>query len=106
MAEWSQDPQLVALFVGDNPKDMHAITGCGIYNATYGSSLVYEEFMVILNTPEHTEYVKAKSARALGKAVNFSSQYRVAAKKLSLMLFVTEEEAQAMSKPQNVKIDF
>lgn len=95
-AEWSKDPELVALFVGDNPKDMHAITGCKIFNSTHGLELSYEQYVAVLDSPEHELYKKAKAARALGKAVNFASQYRIAAQKLSSMLFVTEEEAQVM----------
>jgi len=98
MAGWSRDPELVALFVGDNPKDMHAITGCGIFNAGIigGPPLTYTEFVEILKDPEGSQYARAKACRALGKAVNFGSQYRIAAKKLSSMLFVTESEAQLM----------
>jgi len=50
----------------------------------------------ILKDPEGSQYARAKACRALGKAVNFGSQYRIAAKKLSSMLFVTESEAQLM----------
>ena len=70
-AEWSKDPELVALFVGDNPRDMHAITGCKIFNSTHGLELPYEQYVSVLDSPEHEMYKKAKAARALGKAVNF-----------------------------------
>lgn len=95
MAEWSQDPGLLALF-GDNPKDMHSITGVGIFNAMNSMSFSYEEFVAALDSHDSPEYGKVKAARALGKAVNFGSQYRIAAKKLSSMLFVVESEAQVM----------
>lgn len=96
MAEWSKDPVLVACFVGDNIIDSHSKTGVGVHNNLHGTTLVYEEFLSILQNPEHNSYKQAKKSRALGKAVNFGSQYRIAAKKLSTMLLVTEAEAQAM----------
>lgn len=95
-AEWSMDPALVEVFLGENPKDMHSITGVKIFNSQYGETLGYEKFRELLFDKDSEFYGKVKAARALGKAVNFSSQYRVAAKKLSMMLFVTEAEAQVM----------
>ena len=95
-AEWSMDPALVEVFVGESPKDMHSITGVKIFNSQYGENLGYEKFRELLFDKDSEFYGKVKAARALGKAVNFSSQYRVAAKKLSMMLFVTEAEAQVM----------
>jgi len=96
MAEWSQDPTLISCFVGDVLMDMHSKTGVGIYNNLHGAMLVYEEFIALLTDSDNPEQKKAKKARALGKAVNFGSQYRIAAKKLSTMLLVIETEAQAM----------
>lgn len=95
-AEWSMDPALVEVFLGENPKDMHSITGVKIFNSQYGENLGYDKFRELLFDKDSEFYGKVKAARALGKAVNFSSQYRVAAKKLSMMLFVTEAEAQVM----------
>jgi DNA polymerase-1 len=96
MAEWSQDPTLIACFVGENLIDMHSKTGVGVHNGLHGTTLVYEEFIDILSNPDSPMYKAAKKSRALGKAVNFGSQYRIAAKKLSTMLLVVEDEAQAM----------
>jgi DNA polymerase I-like protein with 3'-5' exonuclease and polymerase domains/5'-3' exonuclease len=95
-AEWSMDPALVDVFVGDNPKDMHSITGVKIFNTQQGLNLTYDEFREALFDKDNEHYAKVKAARALAKAVNFGSQYRIAAKKLSTMLFVTEQEAQVM----------
>jgi len=92
LAEWSRDPVLESCFVGETLTDLHAATGVGIYNRTYGTELSYAEFIDLL----HSGDKGAKKARALGKACNFSGQYRVGAKKLSTMLLVTEDEAQAM----------
>lgn len=96
MAHWSRDATLMACFVGDNLIDMHSMTGVGVYNTMNGKAMTYQEFLAVLSSPEHEEYKRCKKARALGKAVNFGSQYRIAAPKLSTMLLVTEDEAQAM----------
>ena len=95
-AEWSMDPALVEVFVGDTPKDMHSITGVKIYNAQNSESISYETFREAYTSKSHELHSKVKPARALAKAVNFGSQYRIAAKKLSTMLFVVESEAQVM----------
>ena len=92
LAEWSRDPVLESCFVGETLTDLHAATGVGIYNRTYGTELTYQEFVDLL----HSGDKNAKRARMLGKQCNFSGQYRVGAKKLSTMLLVTEDEAQAM----------
>jgi len=96
MAHWSRDATLVACFVGDNLIDMHSMTGVGVYNTMNGKAMTYLEFLAVLADDQHPEYKRCKKARALGKAVNFGSQYRIAAPKLSTMLLVTEDEAQAM----------
>lgn len=96
MAEWSRDPALVSCFVGDNLLDMHSVTGVGVHNRMYNTEYSYEVFLNILGGEATAEQKRAKKSRGLGKAVNFGSQYRIAAKKLSLMLMVTEQEAQAM----------
>lgn len=96
MAHWSRDATLMACFVGSNLIDMHSMTGVGVYNTMNGKAMTYVEYLEVLKDETHPEYKKCKKARALGKAVNFGSQYRIAAPKLSTMLLVTEDEAQAM----------
>lgn len=92
MAEWSHDPRMESCFVGETLTDMHSATGVGVYNRIHGTELSYEEYVALVKVGDK----EAKRARALAKAVNFGSQYRIAAKKLSTILLVTEEEAQAM----------
>lgn len=94
MAEWSKDPALVSVFVGDDLRDFHSLTGVNIFNAQQNVSFSYAEYVEAVADKEHHWHSKAKRARALGKAVNFGAQYRIAAPKLSTMLFCTEEEAQ------------
>ena len=96
MAHWSQDPGMLSCFVGDKLTDMHSMTGVGIHNRMHGTEYSYDEFTSVLKGDATPEQKKLKKSRALGKAVGFGSQYRIAAKKLSLMLYVTEAEAQAM----------
>lgn len=97
LAEWSHDPVLESVFTGNPPRDMHSMTGVGIYNNQNPEEpLTYEEFVAIINDQHHEKHKTCKQYRFLGKQINFSGQYRVGAKKMATMLFVTEEEAQAM----------
>ncbi len=99
LAEWSHDPVLEEVFTGTPPKDMHSMTGVGIYNsqqASQGLSMSYETFVQVVGDQKHPQHKLCKQYRALGKAINFSGQYRVSAAKMATMLFVTEEEAQTM----------
>lgn len=95
LAEWSHDPVLELAFTGNPPLDMHSKTGVGIWNRT-NDPLTYEEFKAIIDDQTHPLHKKIKKARALGKTVNFGSQYRMAAKKAASVMLVTEEEAQTM----------
>lgn len=92
MAEWSHDPRMESCFIGDTLTDMHSATGVGIHNRIHGTELSYEEYVELVHSGDKS----AKKSRALAKSVNFGGQYRIGAKKLSTMLLVTEEEAQAM----------
>ena len=95
LAEWSKDPVLREVFVGDEPKDMHSITGVGIYNQRY-DEISYEEFVAAKDDKSNPLYDSVKVCRALGKATNFSSQYRVKPGKLSRMLMVKKSDAADM----------
>ena len=94
LAEWSKDPVLREVFVGEPPKDMHSLTAVGIYNRKENEQLTYEEFKALVDDQSHPLHKKAKKYRALGKTINFSGQYRVSAKKMSTVLMVPEDEAQ------------
>lgn len=88
IAEQSQDPNMLACYVGDNLKDMHALTGAGI------AKMPYDEFKAILDDENHEQYKWAKKIRAVGKTVNFASAYGAAAGKMSQTLMCSEDEAQ------------
>ena len=96
IADYSRDPNMVACFVGDNKKDMHALTGLGIavrQQKDYGWS--YEVFVEALEDKSHQEFKFVKNCRVLGKKTNFVSEYGSMAAKLAQTLMVSEEEAQA-----------
>ena len=95
LAEWSKDPVLCDVFIGDNPKDMHSITGLGIYNQKY-EPITYEQFVTAKDDKSDTLYEPVKKCRSLGKAVNFGSQYRIKPGKLSRMLMVSKADAADM----------
>lgn len=94
IADYSKDPNMVACFVGENLKDMHALTGVGIFNERNTDQLTYEQFVEALESKDHPLYKDAKQMRALGKQCNFTTEFGAQAAKLSMTMFVTEEEAQ------------
>ena len=95
IADYSQDPGMVACFVGDSPKDMHAMTGVGIYNSRNSTSMSYDEFVGALNDRDNPLHKEIKKTRGTGKQVNFTTEYGAMAPKLAMTLLVSEEEAQS-----------
>ena len=94
IAEYSQDPNMLACFVGDNLRDMHAMTGLGIYNSKADRPLSYAEYVEHLDNKESPLHKAVKVTRASGKTTNFSSEYGAQAPKMASVLFVPVEEAQ------------
>lgn len=96
IADYSQDPAMVACYIGDNKKDMHSLTGLGIAKWKYPkhewSYEVYEEARA---SKEHPLNALAKECRVLGKKVNFTTEYGAMAKKVAETLIIAESEAQA-----------
>ena len=95
IAEYSQDPNMLACYVGDNLIDMHALTGLGI--AKRKEPVIvwhYELFADFLDDKESHMHKFVKECRALGKKVNFTTEYGAMAPKLALTLLVPEDEAQ------------
>lgn len=95
IAEYSQDPNMLACYVGDSLKDMHLLTGLGIWNRTMAQPTDYERLAQFLEDTACPEYKHAKSCRTLGKKVNFTTEYGAQAPKLAQTMLITEEEAQA-----------
>ena len=84
----SQDPNFLDCYQGDVKKDIHSLTGFQVakkQGVDFGS---YEKFI-------QQKKEEAKPYRELGKATNFATAYLCMAPKLSQMLCVVEDEAQA-----------
>jgi DNA polymerase I-like protein with 3'-5' exonuclease and polymerase domains/5'-3' exonuclease len=93
IAHASQDQGMLDCFIGDNKKDMHSMTAAGIAEKQ-GLSKGYEAFMDSLRSVEKAIAQVFKDLRAVGKKVNFTTEYGAQAKKLSETLLITEKEAQ------------
>jgi len=93
IAEWSQDPNMIACFVGDNKKDIHSLTGVGIARRKYPQEgeWSYETFIAAYEASDP----RAKDCRNIGKKVNFTTEYGAMAKKVAETLLIPEDEAQA-----------
>lgn len=94
IADYSKDPNMVACFIGDNLRDMHAMTGLGIWNARKSLNWSYETFVAALEDKSNEFYVEVKKMRGLGKQTNFTTEFGAAAPKLAQTIMVTDEEAQ------------
>jgi DNA polymerase I-like protein with 3'-5' exonuclease and polymerase domains len=120
IGEFSQDPNMLSCFVGDDLKDMHTLTAAGILKkkalagrveqlwTTAGRTGVPEDagFRELVEEWKAIDYAgfKAlaksewgrlyKTLRALGKKTNFTTEYGAQAPKLAETLLVDEDEAQ------------
>lgn len=101
IANYSNDPNMVACYMGENLKDMHALTGLGIFN--YKAKLRgvqpidYETFVRIREAADKSDplYQFVKDDRAKGKTTNFATEYGAMAPKVAQTLLVSEDDAQA-----------
>lgn len=110
IADYSQDENMLACFVGDNLKDMHCMTAAGILakrdagklrslldvlttTPTDATEAQYNAFMLLKDgTPDYQKMYK--EFRALGKKVNFTTEYGAAAPKLAATMLIEESVAQ------------
>lgn len=105
IADYSDDPNLVACYVGDNKKDVHALTGVGVYKYKQAErrakghdvpDLNYDQFEAIRHGEKsHPLFQFVKDDRNLGKKVNFTTEFGAMAPKVAQTLLVSEEAAQA-----------
>ena len=113
IAEYSQDRNMLACYVGDNKKDMHALTGVGIMRYKDATNLQLalalltpEQLQADVSEAEYQAFVALDSGtpeqkalfalyRALGKKVNFTTEYGAQAPKLAATMLIEEDEAQA-----------
>ena len=103
IADYSNDPNMVACYVGEHKMDMHSLTGHGILVAKEPEyrNMTYDEFVAAIERGEHdAEFKKSplyklvKKYRNLGKKVNFTTEYGAMAPKLAATMLVPESEAQ------------
>lgn len=96
IADYSQDPAMLACYIGDDKKDMHSLIGVGIVQKRNPDKRewTYETFMQHLKNDASPEHKFCKEMRALGKKVGFTTEYGAMAPKLAMTLLVSEEDAQ------------
>ncbi len=101
IADSSGDENLVACYVGDNKKDVHALTGHTILELRrkkpqYATlpSLLYDQFAVAAKDKSHELYAVCAEYRSLGKKVNFTTEFGALAPKLAMTMLVPESESQ------------
>jgi DNA polymerase I-like protein with 3'-5' exonuclease and polymerase domains/5'-3' exonuclease len=87
MAALSQDPGLLAAYVGDDLKDLHSMTGAKIANQSY------EDFIKDYKGDDEEKAKKANEFRQKGKIVNFASAYSGTEVSLARTLVTTLAEA-------------
>lgn len=111
IADYSQDPNMLACYVGDNLKDMHALTGAGIMAKeepvvmakliaalpTVFADRIEAQYQAFMSLSDGSDEQKKlyKHYRALGKRVNFTTEYGAAAPKLAATMLIDEDTAQA-----------
>ena len=101
IADYSNDPNMVACYVGENKKDMHSLTGHSIMLKKKKGDFSYEVFVQYIERGEHDPefkktdlYKMVKKFRVDGKKVNFTTEYGAMAPKLAATMLIPEDEAQ------------
>ena len=110
IADDSKDPNMLACYVGDNLKDMHAITGAMIAykkSAMFKEAVslaassyvnldeaIYREFAKLSKSDDAAKAKVYKEFRSLGKKVNFTALYGAMAEKVGATLMVSVQDAQ------------
>jgi 5'-3' exonuclease len=94
-AELSGDEAMTSCYVGENLRDMHSLTAVAAAPMIWGSTVVYEDFMLMRESDDKDTKVKAKGLRDAAKTVNFAAQYGAAAAKIAETLMTDEATAQA-----------
>lgn len=95
VAEFSQDPVMLSMYIGDNLRDQHHLTGLAIAQRQNAErNWLYEDYAHVLEHKNHPDYKEAKDSRNLGKKLNFTAEYLARAKKVAETLMITVEEAQ------------
>lgn len=87
MAALSEDPNLLACYVGDDLKDVHSITAASIMKCSY------DEFVANRKSSDKAVAKEYDNVRKLAKQVNFGSSYGIGYAKLARMLNIDEDKA-------------
>lgn len=96
IADFSQDENMVSAFVGEHLKSLHSLTGhsIAVKKKKVEITVTYEEFDKAAKDKNHPLYKVCAEYRALGKKVNFTTEFGAMAPKLAMTMLVSEEEAQ------------
>jgi 5'-3' exonuclease len=96
IADYSRDENMVACYVGDNKKDMHALTGhqIAVKKKAIPEAVDYALFAMAAKNKDHELNKVCAEYRALGKKVNFTTEFGAMAPKLAMTMLVPEAEAQ------------
>jgi hypothetical protein len=96
MAEQSQDPVMLSMYIGDNKRDQHTLTASAIaQREDPNSDWSYEVFAAAYGDETHPEYKWIKKIRNLGKKLNFTAEFGAMAAKVAMTLMISEDDAQA-----------
>ena len=97
----SRCPDMLSCYVGDTPRDIHSMTGLGIFNMNVEGEegrpqLTYEEFVVSVKDTNHPWHTQAKKCRREAKPVNFLDLFLGTKMTLAVDLRISEDVAQKM----------
>jgi 5'-3' exonuclease len=98
MAEQSQDPVMLSMYIGDNKRDQHTLTASAIaMREDPQGGWSYETFEAALKSHDHetTTFKWVKKIRGLGKKLNFTAEYGAMAERVAITLMISVEDAQA-----------
>jgi len=91
IGDYSRDQNMLDCFIGDNLKDMHALTGLGIAVENRPDvEWSYPMFVDILEDKSSPLHKFVKECRVLGKKTNFTTEFGAMAPKLAQTLLITE----------------
>jgi 5'-3' exonuclease len=96
IGDYSQDENMLSAFIGEHLKSLHSLTGhqIAVKKKKVAVDMTYEEFDKAAKDKNHPLYKVCSEYRALGKKVNFTTEFGAMAPKLALTMLVSEEEAQ------------
>ena len=94
MAENSGDVNMLSCYIGDNKRDIHSLVAVSAAPYIWGSSVVFEDFMLMRKSKDPEVAERAGNLRDQSKTVNFATQYGAQAPKVSIQLLTDEETAQ------------